>query len=165
MSTQHQPSSTANSLTITRVIHAPRALVFKAWSSPENLVRWYAPTGCSILFKELDFRPGGKFHSCIKTPSGYECWCTGEYREIMEPERIVFTMRMANEAGEPIDPAAMGMDPEWPAETVVSVTLTEHEGHTTLTLHQTVGEAIAKRTGAYPSWLEMLDNLEQFLSS
>ena len=56
-------------------------------------------------------------------------------------------------------PAAVGMDPDWPLETVVTVTLIPKDGRTMLTLHQTVSESLAKRTGAHPGWLEMLDRL------
>lgn len=56
------------------------------------------------------------------------------------------------------------MDPDWPAETVVTVTFTEQHGKTSLTLHQTVDKSLAKRTGAYPSWLNMLDNLANLLA-
>ena len=55
------------------------------------------------------------------------------------------------------------MDPDWPKETIVKVTLSEHQGRTRLTLHQTVSESLAKRTGAYPSWLDMLERLGALL--
>jgi uncharacterized protein YndB with AHSA1/START domain len=144
---------------IVREFAAPRDQVFRAWTDPEQLPSWFAPSGCTIRFARLDIRPGGGFHSCIKTPDGYECWCTGVYREVVAPERIVFTMAVSDAAGNDVEPAAAGMDPEWPAETVVTVTLAEFGGGTRLTLHQTVSEALAKRTGAHPSWLRMLDRL------
>jgi hypothetical protein len=51
------------------------------------------------------------------------------------------------------------MDPDWPRETTVTITLAEHAAGTKLTLQQTVSESVAKRTGAHPSWIEMLDRL------
>lgn len=75
------------------------------------------------------------------------------------PERIVYTLAIADATGRPVAPADAGMDPEWPQETVVTVTFEDLEGKTRLTLHQTVGEALAKRTGAHPSWIQMLDRL------
>lgn len=149
----------AGAFTITRTFDAPRSLVFRAWTDPDRLARWFAPTGCTIAFRALDPRPGGRFHSCIRTPDGHECWCVGEYREVAPPDRLVFTMAVADAAGDRADPAAVGMDPDWPAETVVTVTFVEAGGQTKLTLHQTVSEALAKRTGAHPSWLQMLDRL------
>ena len=57
-----------------------------------QLARWYAPHGCTIEFRTLDVRPGGEFHSCIRTPDGHECWCRGVYRTINRPVQIVLTM-------------------------------------------------------------------------
>ncbi|MFL6197166.1 MAG: SRPBCC domain-containing protein, partial [Thermoanaerobaculia bacterium] len=90
-------------------------------------------------------------------------WCTGVYREIVEPERIVYSLAAADENGDLAEPAEMGMDPDWPRETIVTVTFAELGAGTQLTLHQTVSEALAKRTGAHPSWLQMLDRLENLL--
>ena len=109
-------------LVIKRIFDAPRDLVFRAWTDPEQLVRWYAPNGCTILFRRLDARAGGEFHSCIRTPTGHECWCMGIYREVVIPERIVFTMAVSDANGNAVEPADVGMDPDWPRETVVTVT-------------------------------------------
>jgi uncharacterized protein YndB with AHSA1/START domain len=150
---------------ITRIFDAPREAVFDAWTDREQLMRWYAPPGCQISFRTLDLRPGGAFHSCILTPDGHECWCKGVYLEIARPERIVYTMVIANERGDSIGPTDAGMDPAWPRETVLTVTFAEQEGKTKLTLRQTVDESLAKRTGAQPSWLLMLDRLADELRS
>ncbi|WP_425617352.1 SRPBCC domain-containing protein [Anatilimnocola sp. NA78] len=150
---------------ISRMFDAPRELVFRAWTDPAQLPSWFAPRGCSVSFRQLDIRSGGSFHSCIQTPDGYECWCAGEYREVVPNERIVFTMAVANAAGELVEPTAVGMDPSWPRETIVTVTFEEVDGKTKLTLRQTVNEALAKKTGAHPSWLQMLDRLAEQLPS
>jgi uncharacterized protein YndB with AHSA1/START domain len=159
MSLLTAPPAIDREVRITRVFDAPRDLVFRAWTDPEQLNRWYAPTGCAIRFEKIDVRPGGRFHSCITTPDGHECWCVGEYREVVPPERLVHTMLVADAAGTEMEPTAVGMDPDWPRETVLTVTFEDLGGKTRLTLHQTVSEALAKRTGAHPSWLSMLDRL------
>lgn len=152
-------------LVITRLIDAPRELVFQAWADPEQLVRWYAPHGCSIEFPHLEIRPGGSFHSCIRTPGGFQCWCVGEYQEVVFPERLVFSMATADQQGRRIAPVAVGHDADWPAETTVTVTLLPHGKQTQLTLQQTVSESLAKRTGAHPGWLQMLDRLSEQLAA
>jgi uncharacterized protein YndB with AHSA1/START domain len=144
---------------ITRIFDAPREVVFKAWTDPERLARWHAPKGCTLHFYKFDFRPGGAFISCLRNPASHDCLCKGDYREIVVPERIVYALSFSDEDGNFVEPADAGMDPDWPRETIVTVTFTEHECKTTLTLRQTVLEPIAKRTGAYPSWIEMLDRL------
>jgi uncharacterized protein YndB with AHSA1/START domain len=137
--------------------------VFQAWTDPQHLSRWFAPHGCSIEFRNLDLRPGGTFHACIRNPQYPECWTVGVYQEIAAPERLVYTMAMANEQGQRVSSPDAGKDSDWPEETTVTVTFSEQDGKTLLTLRQTVSEALAKRTGAYPSWLEMLDRLSEIL--
>ena len=150
---------------ITRVIRAPRERVFAAWTEGEALARWYAPHGCRVEFRYLDARTGGRYHSCIHTPDGHACWCVGEYLAVEAPSRIVQTMAVGNAQGEMISPQEAGMDPEWPAVTELTVTFEEHPEGTLLTLRQTVGEALAMKTGAHPSWLQMLDRLEELLKA
>lgn len=147
---------------ISRVFDAPRELVFEAWTAPELLVRWFAPHGCSFHIERIDVRPGGGFHSCIRDGS-FECWCVAEYRQIARPERLVYTLAIADPQGNKVAPADAGHDSRWPAETVLEVAFAEHDGGTELTLHQDVSEALAKQTGAYPSWLEMLERLDDLL--
>jgi uncharacterized protein YndB with AHSA1/START domain len=150
---------------IERTINAPREAVFAAWTDPRAIGKWFAPRGCTIEFRQIEIAPGGTFHSCIRTPDGHECWCAGRYLEIVSPERIVLTMSVCDAAGKIIEPQDAGMDPDWPRETVVTVTLRDLGGKTGLTLHQTVSEALAKRTGAHPSWLQMLDLMEEQLTA
>lgn len=150
---------------ITRIFDSPRELVFKAWTDPEHLTRWYAPKGCTVHFTRFDFRPGGVFLSRLRNPASHDCLCRGTYLEIVQPERIVFTLSFSDEDGNLVEPADVGRDPDWPRETIVTVTFSEHEGKTTLTLRQTVLESVATRTGAYPGWIEMLDRLSGELAS
>src|SRR3954464_8496839 len=93
---------------ITREFDAPRELIFKAWTDPEQLKHWFAPHGCTVEFRHLDVRPGGTFHSCIRNPSFHDCWCNGVYQEVVAPGRLVFTMAVADEQGNLIEPAAAG---------------------------------------------------------
>lgn len=158
-----QTDSSTKEIFITRLFDAPRELVFEAWTDPQLLVRWYAPKGCSIRFLKLEPHAGGAFHSCISTPDGYDCWCTGTYLAVTPHEQIVFSMCNADEQGNAIESGQNGTPEDWPTKTVVTVTLTDVNGQTEMTLHQTAPEDVAKRTGAYPSWLEMFDKLAEDL--
>ena len=151
--------NTEKEVFISRIFDAPRELVFKAWTDPEQLARWYAPNGCTIHFSSIDVVKGGRFHSCVRSPKFHDCWCVGVYKEIIVPEKIVFTMAVSDEKGNLLNATDAGMDPDWPEETTVTVSFEEIGSKTRLTLHQTVGEALAKRTGAHPSWIEMMDRL------
>lgn len=150
---------------IVRVFRAPRDQVFRAWSSADSLRRWFAPNGCELSHCEIDFRPGGSLRTCIRTPDGQECWVSGRYHEIVPPARLVFTMGLTDSVGRPATSETVGKDPDWPAETVVTVTFDDLGGSTRLTLHQNVSEKLAKKTGAHPSWLQMFDRLAAALES
>lgn len=149
---------------IQEAFDAPRERVFDAWVRPEMLERWFAPHGCSLRIERLDARTGGGFHWCIDDPAFGECWTIGSYIEVVRPERIVFTSVIADASGQPATPASQGHDPEWPAETAVRVTFDERGGQTVVTLEQSVSEALAKRTGAHPSWKEMLERLSRLVA-
>jgi len=147
---------------ISRVFDAPRDLVFEAWTKPEYLMRWFAPHGCTFHIERIDVRPGGSFHSCIRDAS-FECWCLGTYQEIVRPERLAYTLAIADQHGNKVTPESVGHDARWPAETLLTVVFEDLDGRTRLTLRQDVSESLARQTGAYPSWLEMLERLEELL--
>lgn len=157
-------SSVEQDVWITRDFDAPRERVFKAWTTAEALTRWSAPNDCVLEMHSFEFRTGGTFRHSIRTPNGYSCRCKGEYLEISEPERIVLKMGFADEAGNSLTSEQVGQDPEWPSETTVTVTFVEVDGKTRLTLHQTAPAAVAQRTGALPSWNQMLDKLDAEVS-
>ena len=150
-------------MVISRVFDAPRELVFDAWTTPEYLLRWFAPHGCTFHIERIDVRPGGGFHSCIRD-GVFECWCVAAYQEIVRPERLVYTLAIADEQGNKVAPATAGHDERWPQETLLTVTFEDLDGKTRLTLRQNVSESLARQTGAYPSWLEMLQRLEDLLT-
>lgn len=158
MSTNNHTAAAEKEVLITRDFDAPRDLVFKVWTDPKHLEHWYAPDGCRLEISRFDFRPGGQFLHCVRNVV-HDCWCIGVFREIITPEKIVYELNVSDEAGNYMDPVSAGMDPDWPEQTVVTVTFEAIGNQTRITLYQTVSEALAKRTGAYPSWLNMLDNL------
>lgn len=84
-------------LVLERVFDAPRELVFQMFKEPEHLKRWWGPKGWEIPVCTVDFRPGGVWHYCMKCVDpnqgefyGMEAWGKGVYREIVEPERIIY---------------------------------------------------------------------------
>ena len=77
-------------LRISRLFAAPREAVFRAWTDPEALVKWWGPQGCTAR-AELDPRTGGKWRSVMVHSDGEENIVGGVYLEISAPERLVFT--------------------------------------------------------------------------
>lgn len=151
-------------LLITHLFDAPPALVFNCWTDPAQLQQWYAPDGCTIEFKALDMRLGGEFHSCIHDPVHGECWIKGKYQEIVFPEKLVFSMILSNEQGDVVTASEAGKAEEWPQALVTTVTFEAIGEQTKLTLHQTVAEKEAKKTGAYQSWFSMFNKLQGILT-
>jgi uncharacterized protein YndB with AHSA1/START domain len=151
-------------LLITHLFNAPRELVFDAWINPKHLMNWYAPDGCSIQFKSLDVKIGGEFHSCIHDLVHGDCWIKGRYQEVSVPEKLIFSMILSNENGDVVTANEAGKSEEWPQAIVTTVIFTPIGEQTKLTLHQTVDEAEAKKTGAYQSWFSMFDKLSKLLN-
>lgn len=79
------------SFTTRRVVDAPRELVFDAFTKPEHLSRWMGPRALVTLSCDIDLRVGGRYRSVFRTPDGQEVGFSGEFREIVRPERIVRT--------------------------------------------------------------------------
>jgi uncharacterized protein YndB with AHSA1/START domain len=77
---------------ITRLFDAPRALVFEAWTKAEHVAHWWDPSGVPLAVCEIDLRPGGAFRWVNRAPDGGEGHSfSGIYREIVPPEKVVFT--------------------------------------------------------------------------
>lgn len=158
------PEPSGQELVLTRVIDAPRKAVFKAWTDQEQMANWWGPNGFTIPFGKIDLRPGGVIHYCMRSPEGRDYWGKGIYREINEPERLVFTDVFSDEKGNTVQPVEYGMSADWPAETLITVTFDELDGRTELTLRQSVSESLAESSGARQGWAESLDRLAEYLS-
>jgi uncharacterized protein YndB with AHSA1/START domain len=103
---------------ITRVFDAPRRLVFEAMTRPEHVSRWYGPHGFEVVSCEIDLRPGGAYRFVQRAPDGNDYAFRGVYREVVPPARLVSTW-------------IFEMMPD--KETLVTMTLEERGGKTTLT--------------------------------
>ncbi|HKQ78770.1 MAG TPA: SRPBCC domain-containing protein [Blastocatellia bacterium] len=154
--------SSGRELVITRIFDAPRELVWKAWTEPERMMRWWGPKDFTSPACKIDLRVGGKYLFCMRSPEGQEFWSTGIYREIVEPERIVCTDSFADEKGNPVPASHYGMPGDWPAELLVTVTFEEYEGRTRMTLQQ-VGIPPEMGDMAEAGWNGSLDKLAESL--
>jgi uncharacterized protein YndB with AHSA1/START domain len=139
-------------LVITRVFDAPRRLVFKAWTEPEHLVRWWGPRGFMTISGRMDVRPGGAWVRAMRAPDGSEHRKCGVYREIVEPERLVFTYLSEDAGGNPAP------------ETLVTVTFADLDGKTRLTLHQALFESVAARDLHRGGWTGCLERFVEYLA-
>jgi uncharacterized protein YndB with AHSA1/START domain len=139
-------------IVMTRIFDAPRDLVFEAHSSCDHLKKWWGPRRYEIVLCEVDFRPGGKWRIVHRGPDGEEYAFHGEYREIVRPERIVWTFEFE------------GMPGAVSAETL---TLEESDGKTTFT-SRSVFDTVEQRDGMLESGMEAgaaetMERLDEYL--
>jgi uncharacterized protein YndB with AHSA1/START domain len=116
---------------IARVFDAPRELVWKAWTEPEPMAKWWGPRGFTMLANKMDLRPGGIYHYCMRSPDGYEMWGKFVYREIVATEQLVFIVSFSDKDGNTLRHAASAT---WPLEVLNTLTFSEHQGKTTPTM-------------------------------
>ena len=150
---------------IRRVFDAPRELVWKAFTEPERLEKWWGPRGFTTRVHKLELRPGGVFLYSQRMPDGRYLWGKWVYREIVAPERLVVVNSFCDENG---NPARNRWYPNWPLETLSSSTFTEHQGRTTLTIraipinateseHRTFDEGKKSMDEGFTGTLDRLD--------
>lgn len=118
-------------LRLSRRFAAPRALVWRMLSEPAHLEKWWGPAGHSLDVVSLDFRAGGRFHYRMGE-GAIARYGLFEYREIVAPERLVFTNSFADESGRPV---RAPFSDDWPLRVLNTWTLDEADGITTLRLH------------------------------
>jgi uncharacterized protein YndB with AHSA1/START domain len=153
----NDPTGQGQDLVITRIIDAPRQRVWEAWTRQEHLVQWWGqPKDATMPFAKLDFRVGGFFHYKVELPEGRVVWGKKVYREITEPERLVFDDYYSDEQGNQVVTA------ESP-HMVVTATFADREGKTELTVrHAGIGAGTGGTMDQYKQgWSECLDRLDQ----
>jgi uncharacterized protein YndB with AHSA1/START domain len=145
-------------MVVTRVFDAPRELVWKAWTDPKYVMQWWGPRGFTSPVCKIDFRVGGKFLFCMRTPDGQEGWNGGEYYEIVPHEKIVSSMYFADSKGNRIEPE--GTEHE-AIEGAYDVVLFEDlgNGKTKLTFIGNEPMESANNSGQYEGWKETLDKV------
>ena len=127
----------ADAVVIERTFDAPLALVWEMWTDPEHFKAWYGPDGATIPVAKMDVRVGGTRLLCMEmqTPNGpMRMWFTGEYREVVENELLIYTESMSDEYGRVTSPSDMGMPEGHPTTTEVRVELTDIGGRTKMVM-------------------------------
>jgi uncharacterized protein YndB with AHSA1/START domain len=87
--------------TVERVFAAPRELMFRMFTQPEHLKRWWAPRPYTVPTCRIDLRPGGLWHYSMRSPEGEEHWARAVYHEIVPPEKLVYTSTLTDAQGNP----------------------------------------------------------------
>jgi uncharacterized protein YndB with AHSA1/START domain len=105
-------------IVIRRIIDAPVEMVWKAWIEPEMIRRWWGPSHYTAPSAKVDLREGGRFVFAMQAPpeqGGGVHYTAGRYSKIVEHKRLEFTQGLSDADGNPIDPASVGMPPDFPA--------------------------------------------------
>ena len=137
-------------IVMTRVFDAPRELVFEAHSKCEHIEKWWGPRRYTLSVCEMDFRPGGAYRFVQRGPDGEEHGFRGEFREIVPPERIVWTFEYEGMPGH---------------VSVDTLTLEDLGGKTSMTLRHEGLPAGDMREGAGTGWSESFDKLAEVLAN
>ncbi|WP_210254843.1 SRPBCC family protein [Methylocapsa sp. S129] len=99
---KNAPMQHPTPLKISRVLHARRETVFKAWSSADHVKRWFCPDAYTVPDAKVEMRVGGPFEVCMRAPTGEEHWTRGAFVEVTPHSRLVIDMRVVDNAGKPL---------------------------------------------------------------
>lgn len=148
-----------DAVVIERSFDAPVGLIWQMWTDPEHFKAWYGPDGAIIPVAKMDVRVGGTRLICMEvpTPEGpMQMWFTGEYREVVDNERLVYTESISDEDGNVPSPPDTGMAGGHPTTTEVRVELEDLDGRTRMVLTHT---GVPGDSAGAAGWTMALDKL------
>ncbi len=112
-------------IVVTRIINSPVERVWKAWTDPERVQRWWCPKDYTSPYAKIDLREGGKFVFAMRAPKeqgGQDQYSSGVYKKIEPMKRLEFVQSMSEKDGNAIDPVKVGMPEDFPKEIRTEVT-------------------------------------------
>ena len=135
-------------LAVTAVFPIRRAQMFELWTQPEHMRQWFFPRGMTMEVHETDVRVGGRLRITMRDEEGAPHELTGEYRELVPNERIVFTHQWGDQPDQ---------------STVVTALFTDEAGQTRVTLHHGVFASNDSREQHDAGWRSTFDNLADYV--
>ena len=144
----------AKEFVISRTFAVPIAKMWLVWSDAKHFAKWWGPKGFGVDVTTFEFRPGGLFHYSMKLPNGDVWWGRFIYREIDKPNRIVFVNSFSDEAG---GVTRAPFNASWPLEALNTLTFTEADGKTTLTLRGGPITSNAEELALYESMFKSME--------
>jgi uncharacterized protein YndB with AHSA1/START domain len=140
-------------LVISRLFDAPRALVFRMWTDPVHAMRWWGPKHHPAVELDMEVRPGGRWRNGLRSvETGRVLWQHGVFREVVPPERLVFTFRWEEEG-------------ERGLETLVTVVFSDEDGRTRLVMRQSPFVSTGERDGHAEGWSSTFERLSEHLET
>jgi uncharacterized protein YndB with AHSA1/START domain len=151
-----------DAVVIERSFDAPVGLIWQMWTDPEHFKKWYGPDGATIPVAKMDVRVGGSrlVGMEVHTPNGLlQIWFAGEYREVVENERLVYTESMSDEHGNVSSPSDMDIPEGHPSTTEVRVELEDLGGRTNVVMTHT---GVPSDSPGAAGWTMALDKLAAY---
>ena len=153
--------STDDAVIVERIFNASREQLWQMWTDPEHFKHWYGPQGFIIPVADITLEVGGRRLVCMASPDGkIKMWTVGEFKEIVYPEKLIYTESPADENGNVVSPAQIGIPEEYPTVTEVTVLFEDLSGKTRLTLTHA---GVPTASGAGGGWEQAFDKLADYL--
>ena len=140
----------ARDIVITRTFDAPRDIVFRAWTDPEQMRQWWGPKEFTGTASEIDLRPGGAWRACMRPPDGVDHWTRGVFHVIDAPARLVMSF---------------AWDTPDAFETLITLNFEGEGDKTTMTFHQGIFETPGSHNGHREGWEETFEKLAAFVAN
>jgi uncharacterized protein YndB with AHSA1/START domain len=154
-----------DAVVLERSFDEPVSVIWQMWTDPDHFKAWYGPVGATIPVAKMDVRVGGTRLVCMEmqSPNGpMQMWFTGEYRSVVQNERLVYTESMSDQDGNVLAPSAVGMPEGHPTTTEITVELCETEGGTKMVMtHAGIPSDSPGATG----WTMAFDKLAAYIST
>ena len=150
---------------IDQIFDSPLSKVWKTWTEPESVMKWWGPKNFTAPVVKNDLKEGGSYLYCMRSPEGEDFWSTGVYKEIVHMERIASTDSFADSEGNVVAASHYGMSGDWPLELNVTVTFEEVDGKTRFTLQHQGFPDRKNRDLAEAGWKEPLNKLAAYLKT
>jgi len=165
-------TSSDNEFVISRVFNAPVERVWKTWTVPGEIMKWWGPQGFTAPYAKVDLRKGGSYLYCMRGTmgdfAGKDFWSGGEFKEVDAPHRLVLTDYFTNEKGEKMDPVSYGMSADFPKESTVTILFEPAGKKTRLSIIYILPESEASReairkSGMEEGWNSSLDRFQKIV--
>jgi uncharacterized protein YndB with AHSA1/START domain len=139
MSANTTETAKTKNLIVTRVFDAPVELVWKAWTDPQHVMRWWGPNYFTSPSCEMDFREGGTTIVCMRAPQefgGQDMYSTWAYKKIVPLQRIEYIHNLSDKDGRKIDPTSLGLRADFPQDVRTVITFKAMGDKTEMTIAQ-----------------------------
>ncbi len=155
-----QPEPASQQIVIERIFDLPLNKTWQAWTHPESFKRWWGPRGYTCPSSSMDFRIGGKYLHCMRSPEGEDRWSTGIFKEIEPYKKLVFADSFSDKKGNLVPASAMNMPGDWPLELIVTVNFKDNYPKTKILLqHQGIRPGMQEE--CITGWNQSFDKLEE----